>query len=160
MSHPTTVACAYARHVELPSSIIEAVAPYASVAVTRVHCRSDQASIGAAATAHSSRMRYCPPAVPGFRCGSRSGMLCSWMSQRPGAVPQRGVWEGVVQRYSTFAFTILDCVRVIRCQTYLATRLNEPDTALAAHAALRPTCVREVVATKASSHKQSNPVAW
>ena len=71
-------------------------------------------------------------------------MLCSWMSlsQRPGAVPQRGVREGVVLS-ATFTFTILhyDMISKVRARCYL--RLNELYTALAAHAAVRPTCVRQ-----------------
>ena len=58
----------------------------------------------------------------------------------------------------TFTFTVHDWVGATRRQTYLRPRLNEPDTALAAHAALRPTCVREAFPTKASYHKRSNPV--
>ena len=55
---------------------------------------------------------------------------------------REGCGEGWFSGTFAFVTQVYDMISKIRARPPV--RLNEPDTALAAHAALRPTCVREV----------------
>ena len=50
----------------------------------------------------------------------------------------------------TLSFIKYERDKLSERQAYLTVRADEPDTGLAAQKALRPTCVREVVPTKAT----------